>query len=181
VQLKLAARLYTSRLGNRPVGIFNTQAHWVWRIAPALSFRHFLSISAHMTALNDIYEEYEFLDADDRYRLLIDLGKALEPMPDALKTDATLVRGCSAAVWVYPTTLEDGRLHFLADSNAAITKGIIALVLTTVQDGTPQEVAAADIEGALSPFDLKNQLSSNRTQGIPNMIALIRDTAARYL
>jgi len=134
-----------------------------------------------MTALNDIYEEYEFLDADDRYRLLIDLGKALEPMPDALKTDATLVRGCSAAVWVYPTTLEDGRLHFLADSNAAITKGIIALVLKTVQDGTPQEVAAADVESALSPFDLKNQLSSNRTQGIPNMIALIRDTAARYL
>ncbi|MFO1259754.1 MAG: SufE family protein [Sphingomonadaceae bacterium] len=134
-----------------------------------------------MTALADIYEEYEFLDADDRYRLLIDLGKALEPMPDALKTDATLVRGCSAAVWVYPTQLDDGRLHFLADSNAAITKGIIALVLKTVQDGTPRQVAEADIEGALAPFDLKNQLSSNRTQGIPNMIALIRETAARYL
>lgn len=134
-----------------------------------------------MTALADIYEEYEFLDADDRYRLLIDLGKALEPMPDALKTDATLVRGCSAAVWVYPTQLDDGRLHFLADSNAAITKGIIALVLKTVQDGRPRQVAEADIEGALAPFDLKNQLSSNRTQGIPNMIALIRETAARYL
>lgn len=133
-----------------------------------------------MTALSDIYEEYEFLDPDDRYRLLIDLGKALEPMPDALKTDATLVRGCSAAVWVYPHRMEDGRLHFLADSNAAITKGIIALVLKTVQDGTAQAVASADIEGALSPFDLKNQLSSNRTQGIPNMIALIRETAARY-
>ncbi len=134
-----------------------------------------------MTALADIYEEYEFLDPDDRYRLLIDLGRALEPMPDALKTDATLVRGCSAAVWVYPTQQEDGRLHFLADSNAAITKGIIALVLETVQDGTAQAVADADIEGALAPFDLKNQLSSNRTQGIPNMIALIRETAARYL
>lgn len=134
-----------------------------------------------MTALNELYEEYEFLDADDRYRLLIDLGRALEPMPDALKTDATLVRGCSAAVWVYPTQREDGLLHFLADSNAAITKGIIALVLKTVQDRTAQEVAGADIEGALAPFDLKNQLSSNRTQGIPNMIALIRETAARYL
>ncbi|ASY43818.1 MAG: SufE family protein [Sphingobium sp.] len=132
------------------------------------------------SALADIYEEYEFLDADDRYRLLIDLGRALEPMPDALKTDATLVRGCSAAVWVYPTVLDDGRLHFLADSNAAITKGIIALVLLTVQDKSPATIGAADIEGALAPFDLKNQLSSNRTQGIPNMIALIRDTAARY-
>ncbi len=128
----------------------------------------------------DLHEEYEFLDADDRYRLLIDLGKALEPMPDALKTDATLVRGCSAAVWVYPTVLDDGRLHFLADSNAAITKGIIALVLLTVQDRTPAEIGEADIEGALAPFDLRNQLSSNRTQGIPNMIALIRETATRY-
>jgi len=130
--------------------------------------------------LTDILEEYEFLDADDRYRLLIDLGRALEDMPDALKTDATLVRGCSAAVWVYPTVRDDGRLHFLADSNAAITKGIIALVLTTVQDGAPAEIAATDIAEALAPFDLKNQLSSNRTQGIPNMIALIRQTAQRY-
>ncbi len=129
----------------------------------------------------DLQDEYEFLDADDRYRLLIDLGRALEPMPDALKTDATLVRGCSAAVWVYPTVLDDGRLHFLADSNAAITKGIIALVLLTVQDRSPADIAATDIEGALAPFDLRNQLSSNRTQGIPNMIALIRETAARYL
>jgi len=134
-----------------------------------------------MTALDDIYEEYEFLDADDRYRLLIDLGKQLEPMPDALKTDATQVRGCSAKVWVYPTRMEDGRLHFLADSTASITKGIVALVLQAVQDRTPREVADADIEGALAPFDLRNQLSSNRTQGIPNMIALIRETAARYL
>ncbi|MDO7834188.1 SufE family protein [Sphingobium sp. HBC34] len=133
-----------------------------------------------MPALADLQEDYAFLDADDRYRLLIDLGRELEPMPDALKTDATLVRGCSAAVWVYPTVLEDGRLHFLADSNAAITKGIIALVLLAVQDRSPAEIGATDIEGALAPFDLKNQLSSNRTQGIPNMIALIRDTAGRY-
>lgn len=138
-----------------------------------------------LPVLADLVEEYEFLDADDRYRLLIDLGKALEPMPDALKTDATLVRGCSAAVWVYPTVLdadsaEGKRLHFLADSNAAITKGIIALVLLTVQDQSPAVIAATDIEAALAPFDLRNQLSSNRTQGIPNMIALIRDTAARY-
>ena len=129
--------------------------------------------------LDDLFEEYEFLDADDRYRLLIELGKAQEPMPEALKTDATLVRGCSASVWVYPTKLPDGRLHFLADSNAAITKGIIALVLQTVQDRSAAQIMAMDIEGALAPFDLKAQLSSNRTQGIPNMIALIRETAAR--
>jgi cysteine desulfuration protein SufE len=133
-----------------------------------------------MTSLADLQDEYAFLEADDRYRLLIDLGRGLEEMPEALKTDATLVRGCSAAVWVYPTRLDDGRLHFLADSNAAITKGIIALVLLTVQDKAPAEILATDIEGALAPFDLKNQLSSNRTQGIPNMIALVRETAQRY-
>jgi len=132
-----------------------------------------------MRALDDIREEYEFLDGDERYRLLIELGRELDPMPDALKTDATKVRGCSASVWVYPTQGEDGRLHFLADSNAAITKGIVALVLAAVQDRPAAEVAATDIAQALAPFDLKNQLSSNRTQGVPNMIALIRETAAR--
>ena len=136
----------------------------------------------HMTSLptlQDVQDDYELLEGDERYRLLIDLGRALEPMPDALKTDATLVRGCSASVWVYPTRKDDGALHFLADSNAAITKGIIALVLLTVQDKMPAEVAALDIEAALAPFDLKRQLSSNRTQGLPNMIALIRETAQR--
>jgi cysteine desulfuration protein SufE len=132
-----------------------------------------------MTTLTDIQEEYEFLEADDRYRLLIDLGRELAPMPDALKTDATLVRGCSASVWVYPVT-DNNQLSFMADSNAAITKGIIALVLKTVDGKNAAEILSTDIENALAPFDLKNQLSSNRTQGIPNMIALIRETAARY-
>jgi len=133
-----------------------------------------------MRPLSDILAEYEFLDADDRYRLLIELGRELEPMPEALKTDATLVRGCSAAVWVYPVPREDGSLHFLADSNAAITKGIVALILSAVQDKPAPEVAAMDVAAALAPFDLRNQLSSNRTQGVPNMIALIREAARRY-
>jgi len=132
------------------------------------------------TFLDDVREEYDFLDSDDRYRLLIDLGQTLDDMPEALKTDATLVRGCSASVWVYPTQLADGRLHFLADSNAAITKGIIALVLLTVQDRGSAEILSIDITDKLASFDLKNQLSSNRTQGIPNMIALIQETAERY-
>ena len=129
--------------------------------------------------LQDVLDEYEFLDGEDRYRLLIDLGKQLEPMPDALKTDATKVRGCSASVWVYPA-VEDDRLHFLADSNAAITKGIVALILSAVQDKPAAEVAKLDVDAALAPFELRKHLSANRTQGIPNMIALIRETAQRY-
>lgn len=129
--------------------------------------------------LDDVHDDYTLLDADDRYRLLIDLGRALEPMPDALKTDATLVRGCSASVWLYPVAGDDGRLHFLADSNAAITKGIVALILLTVQDRSAAQISALDIPAALAPFALDTQLSSNRTQGIPNMIALIRESAGR--
>jgi cysteine desulfuration protein SufE len=129
--------------------------------------------------LSEILDEYAFLDPEERYRLLIDLGRKLDPMPDALKTEATKVRGCSASVWVYPT-LDDGRLHFLADSNAAITKGIVALVLSAVQDKPAAEVAAIDIAQALAPFELGKHLSANRTQGVPNMIALVRQTAERY-
>ena len=133
-----------------------------------------------MRTLDDIAEEYNFLDGDERYRLLIELGRELDEMPAALKSDATLVRGCSASVWVYPVARDDGTLHFLADSNAAITKGIVALVIAAVQDRPAADVAACNIAAALEPFDLRNQLSSNRTQGVPNMIALIRETASRY-
>ena len=129
--------------------------------------------------LTDILEEYQLVEAEDRYRLLIDLGRQLEPMPEALKTDATKVRGCSASVWVYPA-LQNGRLHFLADSNAAITKGIVALVLSAVQDKPAAEVAALNVAAALAPFELAKHLSANRTQGVPNMIALVKQTAERY-
>ena len=131
-----------------------------------------------MRSLDDIYEEYDFLEGDERYRLLIELGRELDTMPDALKTDATLVRGCSASVWVYPTH-EGDRLHFLADSNAAITKGIVALVIAAVQDRPADAVADMDIAGELARFGLEKQLSSNRTQGVPNMIALVREHASR--
>jgi len=128
--------------------------------------------------IEDVLDEYELLEGEDRYRLLIDLGRQLEPMPDALKTDATKVRGCSASVWVYPTTA-NGRLHFLADSNAAITKGIVALILSAVQDKPAEEVARMDVTEALAPFELRKHLSANRTQGVPNMIALVKETAQR--
>jgi cysteine desulfuration protein SufE len=134
---------------------------------------------AGLPPLSEILEEYQLVDAEDRYRLLIDLGRQLEPMPDALKTDASKVRGCSASVWVYPT-VESGRLHFLADSNAAITKGIVALILSAVQDKPAAEVARMDIGEELAPFALAKHLSANRTQGVPNMIALVKQTAERY-
>ena len=134
---------------------------------------------AGLPSLTEIFDGFELLDGEDRYRLLIDLGRQLEPMPGALKTEATKVRGCSASVWVYPT-VDNGRLHFLADSNAAITKGVVALVLSAVQDKPASEVAALDVAAALAPFELSRHLSANRTQGVPNMIALVKETAERY-
>lgn len=128
---------------------------------------------------DDALAEFQDLDdREDRYRLLIDLGRSLAPMPDELKTEATKVRGCSAQVWLYPVEA-GGHLDFLADSDAHITKGIVALVLTIAQGRTPAEILATDFEARLAPFALAKHLSSNRTQGVPNMIALIRETARR--
>jgi len=133
-----------------------------------------------MRSLDDIFEEYDFLDdRDDRHRLIIELGRALEPMPAALKTENTKVRGCIAQVWVYPLSVESDRLHFLADSDSELTKGIIALILSAIQDKPAAEVASIDIPGTLERFELSKHFTSRRTQGVPNMIALVQDTARR--
>ncbi|MES2338058.1 MAG: SufE family protein [Pseudomonadota bacterium] len=125
-------------------------------------------------------EDYDFLDFDDRIRFLIELGEALPPMPQELKTEASKVRGCSSEVWLYPELRDGDRLHFMADGTSAITKGVVALILELVQDRTAAEIVAADIPAMLEGFRLEKHLTSNRTQGIPNMIALIRATAERY-
>lgn len=127
----------------------------------------------------ELEEEWDAaLDWDERYGLLIDLGRRLPPMEASLKTAATRVPGCSANVWVYPLE-SDGRLHFQADSDAAITKGIVALVVLMAEGKPPAEVLAADFEGAIDRLGLRRHLSSNRTQGLPNMIARVREAAGR--
>ncbi|MDT7935048.1 MAG: SufE family protein [Sphingomonadaceae bacterium] len=132
-----------------------------------------------MMSFEAAVDEFAMLDdREDRYRFLIDLGRQLPPMPAELKTDASKVRGCSASVWLYPVERE-GRLHFLADSDAHITKGIVALILLLAEGKTPADVLATDFPAELGPFELSKHLSSNRTQGVPNMIALIRETAGR--
>lgn len=134
-----------------------------------------------LPALADIKDEFLFLDDRfDRIQSLIDLGRQLEPMPEALKSDATLVRGCESKVWAYPL-VQDGKLHFLADSNSAITKGIIALVIASVQDRTANEIAKLDVMHEIEPFQVDKYLTSKRTSGVANMIALIRSTSERYL
>jgi cysteine desulfuration protein SufE len=132
-----------------------------------------------MRSLDDIREEYLFLDQDGRHHLLIELARSLDPLPPALRTDATKVKGCIADVWTYPEVKTGGRLHFLADSNSSFTKGMIAIVLSAVQDKTASEILKVDFDEALAPFDFKKNMTSNRSSNLPNMIALIKETAGR--
>jgi cysteine desulfuration protein SufE len=125
----------------------------------------------------DVEAEFDALDDwDDRYRLLIDLGRALPAMPAALKTEATRVRGCASQVWLH--TRHDGeRLHFAADSDAAIVKGLVALVLLLADGQRPADIDAAAIRTRLDGLGLAKHLSSNRTQGLASMVARIGDLA----
>ncbi len=104
--------------------------------------------------IDDLYEEYELLEGEDRYRLLIDLGRKLEPMPDALKTDATMVRGCSASVWVYPTAV-DGLFSALPrlaaeDCSVAACLGFVPS-RSRFSKPAPDKPKQPDVPGAEAP------------------------------
>lgn len=129
-------------------------------------------------AFEEVVEDFEFLeDWEDRYRMVIEMGKAMEPMPDALKVPATKVEGCASQVWLHIAP-EDGRFHFQGDSDAMIVKGLIAL-LHRLYDGLPEgEVAAVDARGELGRLGLHDHLSAQRSNGLRAMIERIRDSAA---
>ncbi len=129
-------------------------------------------------AFEEVVEDFEFLeDWEDRYRMVIEMGKAMEPMPDALKVPATKVEGCASQVWLHIAP-EDGRFHFKGDSDAMIVKGLIAL-LHRLYDGLPEgEVAGVDARGELGRLGLHDHLSAQRSNGLRAMIERIRDSAA---
>lgn len=126
-------------------------------------------------ALPELTENFSlFDDWEDRYRYLLDLGRALPPMDDALKTPASEVKGCVSKVWLVSTQAEDKRLHFIADSDGLITKGLIAILLSAYQDKTPTEIAAIDIEQAFHQIGLSEHLSPNRRNGFFAMVERVR-------
>ena len=129
-------------------------------------------------AFEEVVEDFEFLeDWEDRYRMVIEMGKAMEPMPDALKVPATKVEGCASQVWLHIAP-EDGRFHFQGDSDAMIVKGLIAL-LHRLYDGLPEgQVAAVDARGELGRLGLHDHLSAQRSNGLRAMIERIRESAA---
>ena len=129
-------------------------------------------------AFEEIAETFEFLDDwEDRYREVIDMGKRLPPMPDALKVPATKVDGCASQVWIAPR-VEDGRFAFDGDSDAMIVKGLIA-VLHALYAGLPVgEITTVDAGGELARLGLQDHLSSQRSNGLKAMVQRIREQGA---
>lgn len=125
-----------------------------------------------------------FDDWEDRFRYLIDLGRGLQPMDAALKTEETKVRGCTSQVWIVDR-VEPGSdpgapptLHFTADSDAHIVKGLIAVLLAIYNGRTPREILAVDIKNAIARLGFAQHLSPNRANGLFSMVERIRALAA---
>ncbi|MBY6161262.1 SufE family protein [Mameliella alba] len=129
-------------------------------------------------AFEDVVEDFEFLeDWEDRYRMVIEMGKDMAPMPEALKVPATKVEGCASQVWLHMAP-EDGNFHFQGDSDALIVKGLIAL-LHRLYDGLPlDEVANVDARAELGRLGLNEHLSAQRSNGLRAMIERIRSQGA---
>ncbi|WP_282096528.1 SufE family protein [Epibacterium ulvae] len=129
-------------------------------------------------AFEEIVEDFEFLeDWEDRYRHVIDMGKAMDPVDEALKVASTKVDGCASQVWLHPT-IEDGVFSFKGDSDAMIVRGLIA-VLRKLYDGlTLAEVLAVDARAELGRLGLNDHLSAQRSNGLRAMIERIRAVVA---
>lgn len=124
--------------------------------------------------INDLVEDFSlFDDWEDRYRYLIDLGRELPKMDEALKTDERLVRGCTSRVWLEAEFRND-RLEFVADSDAHIVRGLIALLYAAYLNKTREEIAATDIEKFFHEIGLDQHLSPNRRNGFFAMVERIR-------
>jgi cysteine desulfuration protein SufE len=136
-------------------------------------------------AFEELVEDFEFLDDwEDRYRLVIDMGKAMTPLDDALRVDATKVHGCSSQVWIVPQITGTGAgavLDFRGDSDAMIVRGLVA-VLGTLYDGlTMAEVLAVDAGGELARLGLNDHLSAQRSNGLRSMVERIRKIAVETI
>ncbi len=128
-------------------------------------------------AFEEIVEDFEFLeDWEDRYRHVIEQGKAMEPLDDAFKVPATKVNGCASQVWLHPI-IEGDKFRFDGDSDALIVRGLIA-VLRSLYNGLPvAEVPRVDAGGELARLGLQDHLSAQRSNGLRAMIERIREVA----
>jgi cysteine desulfuration protein SufE len=129
-------------------------------------------------AFEDIVETFAFLPGwEDRYAHVIDLGRAMAPLNDALKVPATKVEGCASQVWLMQR-VENGHLHFQGDSDALIVKGLVAIIIALFDGLTPDEVLAVDAPAELARLGLDQHLSQQRSNGLRAMVQRIRQIAA---
>lgn len=136
-----------------------------------------------MNSIKEIQEEIvdEFSIFEDwmqRYQYMIDLGKSLPLIEEKYKTDDKLIRGCQSRVWVHPE-MKDGKLYFTADSDAIITKGIIAILIRVFSGQTPKAIMESDTE-FIDEIGLKEHLSPTRANGLVNMIKKIKIYAINF-
>ena len=137
--------------------------------------------------LAELKENFALIDDwEDRYRYVIELGRALPPMPDALKTDATKVRGCASQVWLVTEVRPEGPgrppiLHIEGDSDAHIVRGLVAILLAIYQDKSAAEIASHDALADFASLGLKDHLTPQRSNGLRAMVERIRNHARETL
>ena len=132
-------------------------------------------------AFEDIAETFEFLeDWEDRYRHVIDMGKAMEPLPESQRVPATKVEGCASQVWLVPA-IEDGRVSFRGDSDAMIVRGLIAIVMTLLSGRAPEDIVKIDAREHLSRLGLHEHLTPQRSNGLTAMVTRIQSDAAQAI
>ncbi|WP_300584115.1 SufE family protein [Marivita sp.] len=128
-------------------------------------------------AFEEIVEDFEFLDDwEDRYRMVIELGRAMEPLPDALKVPATKVDGCASQVWLHPQ-IEGGVIRFEGESDAMIVNGLIAVLRKLYNGLSPADVIAIDARAELGRLGLNDHLSAQRSNGLRAMIERLQGFA----
>ena len=126
----------------------------------------------------EIVEDFEFLeDWEDRYRHVIELGKAMEPLDDALKVPSPKVDGCASQVWLHPQ-IESGVFRFDGDSDAMIVRGLIAVLRRLYNDLPVEDVARVDARAEMTRLGLNDHLSAQRSNGLRAMIERIQQVTA---
>jgi cysteine desulfuration protein SufE len=139
-----------------------------------------------MTAIDDIRENFELLeDWDDRYRYVIELGRTLEPMPEAEHSAANKVQGCASQVWlskrVERNDTGEPLLKYLGDSDAHIVRGLICILLTLYSGHTPRQILATDAIAIFDEFGFREHLTPQRSNGLRSMVERIRADARETL
>ena len=131
--------------------------------------------------VEELKDTFSFFDDwEDKYRFVIDMGKDLPTLSDEDKIDENIVRGCQSQVWLTHACNADGRLKLHIDSDAFIVRGLISIVLAALDEKTPDEILAYDIEGLFEELELLQHLSPTRGNGLRAMIARIRQIAETY-